>query len=102
MKTMRKFPVMLTFDIDAETLWTARDPKMENYPVALSQGVYGTKIGVDRILKLLSRYGIAATFFCSGKDHRAKSKPHQKGYRPRPRDFSPQLFAQMVGNFVHR
>ncbi|HEA68566.1 MAG TPA: polysaccharide deacetylase [Desulfobacterales bacterium] len=67
MKTMRKFPVMLTFDIDAETLWTARDPKMENYPVALSQGVYGTKIGVDRILKLLSRYGIAATFFVPGK-----------------------------------
>jgi peptidoglycan-N-acetylglucosamine deacetylase len=56
----------LTFDIDAETLWTARDPKMANYPIALSQGRYGTKIGVGRVLNLLSKYDIAATFFVPG------------------------------------
>lgn len=60
------FPVMLTFDVDAETLWTARDPKMENMPVALSQGRYGSKIGVERVLKLLAKYEIPATFFVPG------------------------------------
>ena len=58
--------LMLTFDIDAESLWIARDPKMANYPIALSQGRYGTKLGVDRILKLLARYDIPATFFVPG------------------------------------
>jgi peptidoglycan/xylan/chitin deacetylase (PgdA/CDA1 family) len=60
------FPVMLTFDVDAETLWTARDPKMAHYPIALSQGRYGTNIGVERIMKLLAKYHIPATFFVPG------------------------------------
>jgi peptidoglycan/xylan/chitin deacetylase (PgdA/CDA1 family) len=66
MKEFQPFPVMLTFDIDAESLWIARDPKMANYPIALSQGRYGTKLGVDRILNLLARYDIPATFFVPG------------------------------------
>lgn len=61
-----RFPIMLTFDIDAETLWIARDPKMATYPIALSQGRYGTKIGVERILRLLTKYQIPATFFVPG------------------------------------
>ncbi|RMF90340.1 MAG: polysaccharide deacetylase [Nitrospinota bacterium] len=67
MCALNAFPVMLTFDIDAETLWTSRDPKMASYPVALSQGRYGTKIGVPRILELLARYQIPATFFVPGQ-----------------------------------
>jgi len=66
MKELQSFPVMLTFDIDAETLWVARDPKMADYPIALSQGRYGTKIGVKRVLNLLSKYQIPATFFVPG------------------------------------
>ncbi len=60
------FPVMLTFDLDAETMWTARDPKNRDRPIVMSQGAYGWKVGTDRILGLLHRYGIEATFFVPG------------------------------------
>lgn len=60
------FPVMLTFDLDAETMWTARDSKNAERPVVLSQGAYGWKVGTGRILDLLDRYGIKATFFVPG------------------------------------
>ena len=36
-----RFPVMLTFDLDGELLWTSRDPKNWDRPIALSQGAYG-------------------------------------------------------------
>lgn len=61
------FPVMLTFDLDAETMWTARDPKNAERPIVLSQGAYGWKVGTPRILDLLDRYGIEATFFVPGQ-----------------------------------
>ncbi|MFC4350243.1 polysaccharide deacetylase [Fodinicurvata halophila] len=60
------FPVMLTFDLDAETMWTARDAKNAERPVVLSQGAYGWKVGTDRILDLLDHYSIKATFFVPG------------------------------------
>jgi peptidoglycan/xylan/chitin deacetylase (PgdA/CDA1 family) len=60
------FPVMLTFDLDAETMWTSRDPKNAERPIVMSQGRYGWKIGMGRILDLLDRYGIKATFFVPG------------------------------------
>lgn len=60
------FPIMLTFDLDAETLWTARDPKNAERPITLSQGSYGWKVGMGRILDLLDRYDIKATFFVPG------------------------------------
>ena len=60
------FPAMLTFDLDAETLWTARDPKNAERPIVLSQGRYGWKVGMGRILELLDRYDIKATFFVPG------------------------------------
>jgi peptidoglycan/xylan/chitin deacetylase (PgdA/CDA1 family) len=60
------FPVLLTFDLDGELLWTARDPKNWNRPVALSQGAYGHRVGVDRILNLLAKHGLHVTFFVPG------------------------------------
>jgi peptidoglycan/xylan/chitin deacetylase (PgdA/CDA1 family) len=60
------FPVMLTFDLDAETMWTARDPKNAERPIVLSQGAYGWKVGMPRILELLDRYGLKVTFFVPG------------------------------------
>ncbi len=66
MSQNKKFPVMLTFDLDAETLWTARDHEMINRPIALSQGRYGLKIGLDRVLNLLSEYDLQVTFFIPG------------------------------------
>lgn len=64
--TRHGFPAMLTFDLDAETLWTARDPKNADKPITLSQGRYGWKVGMGRILDLLDRYAIKATFFVPG------------------------------------
>lgn len=61
-----KMPVILTFDLDGETLWRCRDPENANRPVTLSQGRYGPETGLPRILKLLDKYGIRATFFIPG------------------------------------
>jgi peptidoglycan/xylan/chitin deacetylase (PgdA/CDA1 family) len=60
------FPVLLSFDLDAETMWTARDPKNAERPIVMSQGAYGWKVGVPRILELLDRYGLKVTFFVPG------------------------------------
>jgi peptidoglycan-N-acetylglucosamine deacetylase len=57
---------MLTFDVDGETLWLNRDPQNAERPVTLSQGRYGPVTGVPKILKVLQRYGISATFFVPG------------------------------------
>jgi peptidoglycan/xylan/chitin deacetylase (PgdA/CDA1 family) len=57
---------MFTFDFDAETLWISRDPSNWKRPGTLSQGVYGGKVGVPKILDLLRDYGLKATFFVPG------------------------------------
>lgn len=64
--TSRGFPLMLTFDLDAETMWTARDPAYAKRPILMSQGAYGWKVGMPRVLKLLERYDVHATFFIPG------------------------------------
>jgi peptidoglycan-N-acetylglucosamine deacetylase len=58
--------VMFTFDFDAETLWISRDPSNWKRPGTLSQGTYGAKVGVPKILELLRHYGLKATFFVPG------------------------------------
>ncbi|OSI30540.1 polysaccharide deacetylase [Bradyrhizobium canariense] len=61
-----KVAVNLTFDFDAETLWLSRDPANIDRPGTLSQGTYGAKVGVPKILELLSSEGLPATFFVPG------------------------------------
>ena len=58
--------VVLTFDMDAETLWMARDPEAARKPVWLSQGRYGPIEGLPRILSLLHEREVPATFFVPG------------------------------------
>ncbi|MDN2567759.1 polysaccharide deacetylase [Aquibium sp. A9E412] len=58
--------VTLTFDFDAETNWLARDPANARRPGTLSQGTYGARVGVPRILDLLRHEGLPATFFVPG------------------------------------
>ncbi|MQA02242.1 MAG: polysaccharide deacetylase family protein [Streptosporangiales bacterium] len=58
--------VVLTFDVDAETLWEARDPESASKPIWLSQGRYGPTVGLPRVLDLLARYAIPASFFVPG------------------------------------
>ena len=57
---------MLTFDFDAETLWISRDPSNWKRPGTMSQGTYGAKVGVPKILELLRDFGLKATFFVPG------------------------------------
>jgi peptidoglycan-N-acetylglucosamine deacetylase len=61
-----RFPVMLTFDVDGETLWLNRDPANADRPVIMSQGRYGPAVGVPRLLRLLAKHDIPATFFVPG------------------------------------
>ena len=55
-----KVAVALSFDSDHETI-SLRDA--ETSPGRLSQGEYGARVGVPRVLDLLSRHDIPATFF---------------------------------------
>lgn len=60
-----KCAVVLSFDVDAELLWkvwlTGEPSKID-----ISQGVYGPRVGLPRILDMLKRQGIKATFFVPG------------------------------------
>jgi peptidoglycan-N-acetylglucosamine deacetylase len=50
--------VCVSFDVDNETLW-----RTNPLPVPLSQGEYGAKEALPRILDLLDRYRIPASFY---------------------------------------
>lgn len=63
---MKKMPVLLTFDVDGEMIWRCRDPENVDRPVTLSLGHYGLNCGLPRILKVLKKYDIPATFFVPG------------------------------------
>jgi peptidoglycan/xylan/chitin deacetylase (PgdA/CDA1 family) len=52
--------VGLSFDLDNET-GTLRD--LGRSPALLSQGEYGSRAGLPRVLAMLDRHGIAASFF---------------------------------------
>jgi peptidoglycan/xylan/chitin deacetylase (PgdA/CDA1 family) len=60
----KRCAVGLSFDFDAETLWfrTMKQP----YPGQMSRGEYGARAGVPRILALLKKYQLKATFFVPG------------------------------------
>jgi peptidoglycan/xylan/chitin deacetylase (PgdA/CDA1 family) len=75
--TPKKWPkgarvaVALSFDVDAETGFL----RSGNYsPQPLSRGEYGPRVGVPRILRMLEKYSVPATFFIpavSGQLHPA-------------------------------
>ena len=58
--------VSLTFDVDAEAGWLGEGPEYARRLTILSEGRYGVVRGVPRILDLLARYEIPATFFVPG------------------------------------
>lgn len=84
----KKFKIMLTFDVDAETLWTARDANVDGKntirPSMLSQGSYGANVAVPRILNLLEEYDIKGSFFIPGEvaelHPEMVEKIHRKGH----------------------
>jgi len=62
--------VCLTFDFDAISLWIG--PYKATSPSKISRGEFGV-VGVERILTLLQRAGLPATFFVTG--HTADTYP---------------------------
>ncbi len=56
--------VCLSFDFDAMSLWLGTF--RASTPTAMSRGEFGARVGVPRILELLEREGIPASFFIPG------------------------------------
>jgi peptidoglycan/xylan/chitin deacetylase (PgdA/CDA1 family) len=55
--------ICLSFDFDAMSVWFSYP---NTTPAMLSRGEYGARVGVPRLLGLLGRSGIPATFFIPG------------------------------------
>lgn len=55
-----------TFDVDAESCVLAHDPASSSRMSLMSHQAYGARAGVPRLLRLLERQGITATFFVPG------------------------------------
>jgi len=62
--------VCLSFDFDALSVWFGYE---RTTPAMLARGEYGVRVGVPRVLELLDRHGIRATFFVPG--HTVESFP---------------------------
>jgi peptidoglycan/xylan/chitin deacetylase (PgdA/CDA1 family) len=60
---MKPFPVLLTFDLDGETAFEETHP---GNPYWVTQGGYGPRKGVYRIMDLLDEYEIKGTFCVPG------------------------------------
>ncbi len=61
-----RIAVTWTFDFDAESVWLARDPDNAERLGVLSQGLYGAKRAVPKLLELLAQTHMPATFFVPG------------------------------------
>jgi len=55
--------VVLSFDMDAETVWWSDPYSMTGNPSSLAQGRYGPNVALPGILEVLDRHGAKATFF---------------------------------------
>jgi peptidoglycan-N-acetylglucosamine deacetylase len=64
--------VCLTFDFDALSVWFGYE---RTTPAMLARGEYGARVGVPRVLDLLERDGLRATFFVPG--HTVESFPQE-------------------------
>src|SRR3546814_17947533 len=63
--------VCLTFDVDALSIWVSTF-KLTS-PTPLSRGEYGARAGLGRVLSVLARHAVRATFFVPA--HTAASFP---------------------------
>lgn len=65
----KKCAVSFSFDVDADSSWRLKllnEGKDENEPVIRSIGKYGINRGLPRILSILKKHKIKATFFVPG------------------------------------
>lgn len=58
--------LFLSFDVDAESAWTAKDPNNFNRQVAMSYGGFEARVGTPKLLELLKDLDLKATFFITG------------------------------------
>lgn len=70
--SMAQSTVCLTFDFDALSVWLGGREHVT--PAMHSRGEYGPRVGLPRVLELLERLQVPATFFVPG--HTAESYPH--------------------------
>ncbi len=58
--------LFLSFDVDAESAWTAKDPSRYAELVTMSFGGYEARVGTAKLLELLRQQELKATFFITG------------------------------------
>jgi peptidoglycan/xylan/chitin deacetylase (PgdA/CDA1 family) len=58
--------VMLGFDVDGPSASIFRNPEIERMPSARSMGEFGPNVAVPRILEVLGRRGLPASFYIPG------------------------------------
>jgi peptidoglycan/xylan/chitin deacetylase (PgdA/CDA1 family) len=61
-----KAAMFLSFDVDAETAWTAKDPARYGELVTMSFGGYEARVGTAKLLEMLRQQELKATFFITG------------------------------------
>ena len=54
------------FDVDAESVWLGMDRRNAERLVTMSYGGYEARVGIPKILELLARHEVRATFFVTG------------------------------------
>ena len=58
--------MFLSFDVDAESAWTSKDPAHAERLITMSFGGYEARVGTPKLLELLDQLGLKATFFITG------------------------------------
>lgn len=58
--------LFLSFDFDAETAWADENAEDSKKLVTMSYGGYGARVGVPKLLELLKKLDMLATFFVPG------------------------------------
>jgi peptidoglycan/xylan/chitin deacetylase (PgdA/CDA1 family) len=58
--------MFLSFDVDAESAWTGKDPSHAERLVTMSFGGFEARVGTPKLLELLDQLGLRATFFITG------------------------------------
>jgi len=62
----KRCALFLGFDVDAESVWLGMDRRNANRLVTMSYGGYEARVGIPKLLELLARYEVKATFFITG------------------------------------
>ena len=58
--------MFLSFDIDAESAWTGKDPAHAERLITMSYGGFEARVGTPKLLELLEQLDLKATFFITG------------------------------------